>query len=168
MWVYPYEDDIEHIRYNVVNGILLRPYISGLVWNLSEEGLAALREGIDVYKEIRGRIPSMVPLFPLGFSTINSPVMAYGLREKRTGGSSPDISGNGSPRRAYLSVFTPLTDTAEIPLTSLKRDGSRITGVRVLYPRESACEYSYDDMSGVLKVKMPHAKCARLFEVTTE
>ena len=26
MWVYPYEDEEEHVIYNVVNGMLLRPY----------------------------------------------------------------------------------------------------------------------------------------------
>ena len=36
MWVYPYEDNEEHVIYNMVNGLLLRPYISGMVWKMSD------------------------------------------------------------------------------------------------------------------------------------
>ena len=35
MWVYPYVDEREHVIFNMVNGILLRPYVSGIVWNMS-------------------------------------------------------------------------------------------------------------------------------------
>lgn len=47
MWVYPYEDEEEHVLFNMVNGLLLRPYISGKVWALSQLSLDRLREGID-------------------------------------------------------------------------------------------------------------------------
>ena len=30
MWVYPYKDEREHVIYNMVNGLLLRPYMSGM------------------------------------------------------------------------------------------------------------------------------------------
>ena len=67
MWVYPYEDDREHIIYNMVNGLLLRPYVSGMVWKMSRENLELMREGIDLYKQIRGEIKEAEPFFPLGF-----------------------------------------------------------------------------------------------------
>lgn len=54
-WVYPYEDDREHVIYNVVNGLLLRPYCSGKPWILSPDNRALYREGMDTYKVIRSR-----------------------------------------------------------------------------------------------------------------
>lgn len=68
MWVYPYEDDREHVIYNMVNGLLLRPYISGMVWKMSEENLKLMAEGIALYKQIRDGIKDGVPIFPLGFA----------------------------------------------------------------------------------------------------
>jgi alpha-galactosidase len=144
MWVYPYVDEREHIIYNVVNGILLRPYISGLVWNISDESFDIFKEGISVYKEIRGDITGMVPYFPLGFTTVKSDVLAYGLKKEG---------------KAYLSVFTPRTDEAEIPLTF-----GDVKSVKVIYPKSEDCSYTYEN--GILKIKMPQEKCARLFEIT--
>ena len=43
MWVYPYRDDREHVIFNMVNGILLRPYISGIVWRMSDAQMDVLR-----------------------------------------------------------------------------------------------------------------------------
>lgn len=187
MWVYPYEEDIEHIRYNVVNGLLLRPYFSGLVWNLSEEGLTALKEGIDLYKKIRERIPSMVPFFPLGFSTVESAVLAYGLREDtsflvnsndkndngntdnsvkdKSGGKEDLGSAAANTSVAYLSVFMPAADSAQVPLRYLEKDGGRIADVRVLYPSTGECKYTYDASKKVLEVQMPQQRCARLFGI---
>ena len=131
----------------MVNGILLRPYISGMVWNLSENSMAVLREGIDVYKAIRGEIREMVPFFPLGFGRVNDAQLAYGLRGEN---------------RAYLSVFAVQSDAAEIPLKSLNRE---ITGVKVIYPSSVDCAFSLDG-NQCLTVRMPKPECARLFEIT--
>ena len=62
MWVYPYEDEEEHVIYNVVNGMLLRPYISGMVWKLGENSMNRMKEGISLYKEIREEVRDGVPL----------------------------------------------------------------------------------------------------------
>jgi alpha-galactosidase len=145
MWVYPYEDNAEHVIYNMVNGILLRPYVSGLVWDISEENFRIFQEGIAVYKEVRKDLTGMVPFFPLGFGSVKSPVLAYGVKNEG---------------KAYLSVFTPEADYAEIPL---ERHLGTPREVRVIYPKAELCEYSCTD--GVLRVKMPRKQCARLFEI---
>mgnify|MGYP000420611222 FL=1 len=67
MWVYPYKDEPEHVIYNMVNGLLLRPYISGLVWDISGENFQLMKEGLDVYKEIRVNLVEMVPFSRLVF-----------------------------------------------------------------------------------------------------
>ena len=146
MWVYPYEDDREHVIYNMVNGLLLRPYMSGMVWKLSGECMSLLKEGVSLYKKIRDDVRKALPFFPLGFNSIRDEVLAYGLLLED---------------HAYLSVFTPKTDTAVIPLSFR---GKEIDSVRVLYPSAADCEYHLKD--GVLTVKMPQAKAARLFHLT--
>ena len=147
MWVYPYEEDDEHIIFNMVNGLLLRPYMSGLVWKLSDQQLALLKEGIDVYKEIRGDIPESLPYFPLGFGNVKDSVLAYGLK---------------NDPKAYLSVFCTHQESAEIPLSF----GKKIKEVKVLYPRDIRCTYEWTQ--DCLKVTMPQEKCARLFEIVFE
>ena len=144
MWVYPYEDNEEHVIYNMVNGLLLRPYISGMVWKMSDTGMKRMQEGIALYKEIRSDVRDGVPFFPLGFGHIRDKALAYGI-----------INGDV----AYLAVFTPATDEVEIPLTLEKE----IEEVSVIYPKEQLCEYSYEN--GVLHVKMPQKAAARLFRI---
>ena len=141
-WVYPYENDREHVIYNVVNAMLIRFYCSGRVWELSPENLALYKEGIDAYKSIRGDIHKMLPFFPLGFTTIKSDTLAYGLKDEN---------------RAFLSVFTPYSDYAEIPLKHIPSYRS----VKVFYPSSGDCEYKVED--GMLKIKMPQKSCARTF-----
>ena len=145
MWVFPYEDDPEHVIFNMVNGLLLRPYISGSVWNMSENSMSLLREGIETYKSIRDDLKNMVPVFPLGFGRVNQTQLAYGLTDGE---------------KTYLSVFTINNDTAEIPLCSLKH---QISKVEVLYPKTVNCEFTVVD--SILKIKMPHSNCARLFKL---
>ena len=147
MWVYPYVDEREHVIFNMVNGILLRPYISGIVWSMSEDSMATLREGISTYKAIRSALRQMVPFFPLGFGRVGDSQLAYGVK------------GKG---KAYLSVFTVNNDRAEIPLGSL----GAIRSAKVIYPAAQDCEYAVED--GVLKVKLPADTCARLFEIEFE
>ena len=145
MWVYPYEDEREHVVFNMVNGILLRPYISGIVWNMSDASMAVLREGIAAYKAIRGELKGMVPFFPLGFGRVNDACLAYGVR-------------NGE--KAYLSVFAIHSDTVEIPLCALHGE---VRAVKVLYPAAPDCECVLAD--GALRVTLPGKACARLLEI---
>ena len=148
MWVYPYEDDREHVIFNMVNGILLRPYISGRVWKLSEENFDVLREGISVYKTIRQEIRTMTPFFPFGFGHVNDKQLAYGVKSKN---------------KAYLSGFAIDDDYLRVPLKELN---GRIVNVKVIYPKRSDCRYWVD--SEELHVKMPVRKTARLFELEIE
>ena len=145
MWVYPYRDEREHVIFNMVNGLLLRPYISGIVWDMSEGSMALMREGIGVYKAIRAELKDMVPFFPLGFGRVNDRRLAYGVR---------------GDKKAYLSVFTIGSREAEIPLTCL----GDFRAVKVIYPSSGDCEAVLED--GVLRVTMPGDTCARLFEIT--
>ena len=148
MWVYPYEDEAEHVIYNMVNGILLRPYMSGMVWKLGDESMSLLAEGVSLYKKIRCDVRHGLPFFPLGLNTIRDDVLAYGLK---------------LDDHAYLSVFTPKTDTAVIPL---EFDGKKVTRAEVIYPSTENC--SYELTENTLRVSMPQKAAARLFRLTLE
>ena len=131
--------------FNMVNGILLRPYISGIVWKMSEASMEILREGIAKYKDIRGDVKQMAPFFPRGMNRVNDKELAYGLR------------GEG---KAYLSVFTIDKGTAEIDLACLKQP---VKDVKVIYPSTGDCAF---EMEGTkLKVTFPAKTAARLFEI---
>lgn len=147
MWVYPYVNEREHVVYNVVNGLLLRPYVSGLVWNMSEDNLQLMKEGISLYKgKIRKDLPQMVPFWPLGLHNVQSEVLAYGLRDEKM---------------AYLAVFAVKTQNAEIDLSCLNLSES--AKAKVLYPSSCDCDYSLKE--GTLYVHLPQEACARLFEI---
>lgn len=143
MWVYPYEDEPEHVIYNMVNGLLLRPYVSGMVWKLSEESMELMREGIALYKDIRKDLKEGTPFFPLGFCQVGDPVLAYGVRTEKT---------------VYLSVFAPGAKEAVIPLEL----GGDPKEVSVIYPAAENCTYAYE-ADGTLRVELPRERTARLF-----
>ena len=145
MWVYPYKDERDHVIYNMVNGLLLRPYMSGMVWDMGEESLELMREGISLYKEIRDDVKKGVPVFPLGFTDTRDDVLAYAIKTES---------------KTYLAVFTPKTDKAEIPLAAAGITG---TSAKVIYPATGDCTYKVED--GKLQVAMPQVICARLFEI---
>lgn len=146
MWVYPYADDREHVIFNMVNGLLLRPYVSGMVWDLSDASMALLREGIATYKRIRGDIRRMTPFFPLGLNRVGDANLAYGLRD---GG------------HAYLSVWGIGTNRVRVPLNGLGRE---IRSAKVVYPASEDCRYRIE--GGALTVELPGENCARTFELT--
>lgn len=145
MWVFPYEDDAEHIIYNMVNGILLRPYISGMVWKLSDEKLALLEKGISLYKEIRDEVRTMMPFLPEGFNDRRADILYYGLKNEH---------------KMYLAVFGVNKDTIEIDLRKL---GAEVKEARIIYPEKHDSAVSY--MEGYLAVNLPQKKCARLLEL---
>lgn len=145
MWVYPYEDDREHTIYNMVNGLLLRPYVSGMVWKMSGSNLELMKEGIDLYKQIRGEIKEAVPFFPLRFCDVRDSVLAYGLK---------------GDKNTYLAVFMPHAREGSIPIDF----ADQVEAVSVIYPKEEDCSYCLKN--GELKIAMPQETCGRLFKFT--
>ena len=141
MWVYPYQDNREHVIFNMVCGLLLRPYVSGRVWDLSEASLDLMREGIELYRRIRGEIRTMTPFFPLGFARVGDDGLAWGLR----GGD-----------RAYLAVFAVRGRGVRVPMEG-------IAAARAIYPAGEDCRLEIG--TDALTVEMPAEGCARLFEI---
>ena len=143
-WVYPYEDDPEHVIFCMVTGLLLRPYISGKVWQLSQPQLDLMAQGIALYKEkIRRRLIRATPFFPLGLSRENDPVLAFGVEDANGG---------------FVAVFGIDQDVMTLNLPTKKP----IKRVKCIYPDSEDCRYSVYQQK--LTVALPQKKCARLFE----
>lgn len=147
IWVYPYENDREHVIFNVVNGILNRPYISGRIGELSSQNFSLLEEGISLYKEIRSSIRSGTPFYPLGLADESKNILAYGIL---------------CPRKAYLAVWGISDKEVSIPLSFSKS----ISSIQVIYPHTEDCQYHWKQ--DLLSVTFPKEKCARLFEIQFE
>ena len=145
MWVYPYVDEREHVIYNMVNGLLLRPYISGLVWNMSKDNLELMKEGISLYKNvIRKDLTKMVPIWPAGFNRVGSDSLYYGVT-------------NGT--KAYLAVFAPKTNEVEVDISSL----GDIKSATIIYPSEDNTTVELN--KSILTLKFANDGCARLLEI---
>lgn len=144
IWVYPYQDTAEHVVFNLINGILLRPYLSGQVCSLSESSLQIMQEGIAVYREIRGELKDSLPCYPLGFSSPDTPVIVYSAVCRQ---------------RAFLAVFALKELSVKIPLCFPKE----VASVKQLYPAAPDCEFYWEDR--LLSVTLPALKTARLFEL---
>lgn len=145
MWVYPYRDEREHIIWNAVNGLLLRPYISGQVWDLSSENFALLAEGIACYRSMRSRIRSMVPFWPEGFSRPRSKSYCYGLRDDQG---------------AYLCVWSQEEKEVIVDLSCLPS----LASVCRRYPSKDDCSVRLEGTKVVLE--LPAAPGTRLLELS--
>ena len=106
-----------------------------------------MREGISLYKEIRGEIREGVPVFPRGFNDITDPVLAYGVKKGST---------------VYLAVFMVREQEGRIPLDL----GGKVKEISVIYPKTVGCEYRMEEDG--LWVKMPQKVAARLFKIQLE
>lgn len=144
MWVYPYEDEREHVIWNMVNGLLLRPYISGLIWDISDENFNLMKDGISLYKKIRCDVKEMLPFWPEGFNTVKSEVLTYGLKGEN---------------KAYLAVFMVKKNEAVVSLKKFPE----IKSARVIYPQNSGCELELKGNN--LRIQTNDVKEARLIEI---
>lgn len=165
VWSYPLRDgDPEEAVFNMVNALLCRIHQSGHLAELSPERFALVREGISVYKEIRGDIRISTPYWPLGLAHTEDPWVALAVRTQE---------------RAYLAVWRRGTpdagagsDFCELPLSGLweeeTENGRGRWNISLRYPAEALREhadFSFAPSSGVLTVRFGEPVMARLFEI---
>ncbi|KAL4804609.1 glycoside hydrolase superfamily [Aspergillus unguis] len=150
-WAYPqpeWKDEI--IALTVVNSLLGRIHLSGRLDLLSEHQFGILKEGMDVYREIRADLPHSMAFWPLGLPKWHDEWLALGIKEQKG-------------ERVYVSVWRRGgEDTIDLPVPHLK--GKKVD-VELLYPKAFGAEMEWTD--GVLRVKVPAAVCARLFRLTS-
>lgn len=157
VWAYPmnHEEEVseralqEETVFNMVNAMLLRIHQSGHLAKLDEMRLGLVKEGIAVYKRIRGDIAASLPFWPLGLSSFTDEWSALGLKcgEKR-----------------YVAVWRRKgqKDTVDLPIPGLKE---KAAVVKRIYPSYAEERFTWNANQGTLTVQLPEENTARLFEI---
>ncbi|SEK85854.1 glycoside hydrolase family 36 protein [Ruminococcus albus] len=146
VWSYPLETgDWEEVVFNMVNAMLLRVHQSGHLARLETERKALVKEGIDVYKSIRGDIANGVPFYPLRLSKFSDNWSALGLR---------------CDGRIYLAVWhREGSGNCVIPIKSDFND----VKVSCIYPSYNEEKFAYNPNNRTLSLRFSRPNMARLF-----
>lgn len=84
IWSYPKaESDLAAVTFNMVSAMLQRIHLSGQVQKMSDAALDKMREGVALYKELRGEIATALPFFPLGLPDDRSGWLCLGMKTKK-------------------------------------------------------------------------------------
>lgn len=152
IWSYPLrEGDDEEVVFNMVNALLLRVHQSGHLAELSPRRRALVKEALDYYKLIRKDIPEAFPFWPLGLPKREDHWMSLGLRRPE----KPVI---------YLAVWRVGGDATSQVLSLPELQGEALS-IRCAYPQNFEGTWNWDAVAGELKVTLPQARSARLFEI---
>ncbi|MFP4977273.1 alpha-galactosidase [Paenibacillus sp. CN-4] len=153
VWSYPLRDgDDEEVIFNMVNALLLRVHQSGHLAELTPRRRELVKEALDYYKSIRADIPEAVPFWPLGLPEQGAGWISLGLR--RDG-------------KQYVAVWRIGGSEAEQTLPIPQLAGAAAEA-RLAYPAGAAGGCAWDAEAGVLRVTLPEARTARVFEITAK
>ncbi len=153
VWSYPLlTGDREEVIFNMVNAILLRIHQSGHLAMLSQERFALVKEGIALYKTIRGEIAQGLPIWPLGLPHFDDQWISLGLVCDAT---------------IYLAVWrlSGGDETCVLPCHHLR---DQALAVDCIYPAEHACRWNWSSSAGTLSVTLPQQNSARLMRLTKQ
>ncbi|KAL3476625.1 glycoside hydrolase superfamily [Aspergillus californicus] len=150
-WAYPQPEwDDETNAMTVVNSLLGRIHLSGRLDLLKPHQFDIIKQGMDVYRSIRGDLPTATAFWPLGFPHWHDGWLALGMAAE---------CGN----RFYVAVWRRGGgDTIELPVSGLR---GRSVACELLYPVAFGAEFEWRE-EGVLRVKLASELCARLFRLT--
>jgi alpha-galactosidase len=149
VWAYPQPDyDNELNAFCLVNALLGRVHLSGRLDLMSSRQLGRVRAGVNAYKTIRAQIRSSVPRWPLGLPGWYDPWVALALDDGED--TLLAVWRRGGLDRCHLK----LPWLAGMPST-----------VQVLYPTDLPTTASWDRSTGVLRLTLPPAPCARLLRL---
>jgi alpha-galactosidase len=146
-WAYPqpsWDDEINALT--VVNSLLGRVHLSGLLNELSEHQHQLITDGMAVNKCIRGELRHGVPFWPLGMPGWSDEWLALGYEcgDKR-----------------YLSVWRRGgEETCVLPIRGLR---GLALQTACMYPTQMPSKAGWDPSKGDLTVTLPAVPSARLF-----
>lgn len=156
VWSYPLKDaGREECIFNMVNAMMLRIHQSGHLAEISPEGYALVKEGIDCYKSMREDIRRAMPFWPLGLAKAEDRWLCLGL-------------WNEERQRGYLALWKrdAEDEEKEIPLfpDSFFADIRRDVQITQIYPKEEeSCLKCCD--SHKVTVVFPERTMARIFMI---
>jgi len=85
IWSCPMPDESDdQIRLNMVNAMLTRMHLSGKIFELSDHQLGIIRDGVALYKKIRGDISTSLPFYPCGLPCYDQKLFCAGYRGANT------------------------------------------------------------------------------------
>lgn len=152
IWSYPVgKEDEEEAIFNMVNALLFRVHQSGHLTGLSSECYERVKEGIHLYKEIRGQIREGIPFWPLGFPVFGDEWISYGMQLK-------------DRQEFYLAVWHigEGKDAVSLPLKKIK--GEKVQA-ECIYPSNKEVSFRWDSEEGIFEVVLPKYPTARLFHL---
>ncbi len=148
IWSYPLtEGDAEEVIFNMINSMLLRIHQSGHLSNLNEERITLVKEGINVYKEIRKDIPSAIPTWYTGIPKIDDEWFSFALESKQ---------------ESYLAVWrtNSLNNQFSIQVPY------EIENVEQIYPQKSKQSGKHIHTKDTILFDFEKNKMARLYRIT--
>ena len=187
VWTYPkYHEELEGKKetkqskellreetiFNMVNAMLLRIHQSGNLAQLDLTRKALVKEGIEVYKQIRKDIPKFLPFWLQGMMSYQDEWVSFGLEE-------PTRQG----QKAYLAVWKRTADKElnagrEEPFASdclsveklyfperWKEKTGETLRVRCIYPKENDVIFKYDRIGHCLVIVTEKEVMGRLFVI---
>jgi alpha-galactosidase len=128
--------------------MLGRVHLSGRLDILDEARLALITEGIEVYKQVRHRIPEATGVWPLGLPGWYDTWCAVGLSDEE--GILVQVWRRGGD------------DSIALPFPALK---GRDIDVDTLYPSGRPAPTVWSSESGILDLTLPAAPSARLLRL---
>ncbi|VUC37246.1 unnamed protein product [Clonostachys rosea] len=152
-WAYPQPEwDDELNAFSLVNSMMGRLYLSGRLDRLSANQLVIVREGVDVYKQMRGHLRLAHAIWPLGLPKWRDDWVAMGLvsADKKT--THIAIWRRGGPTKMDI----PLRKVPSAPT-----DGN----LTVLFPTMFKTMADWDGTTGTLRLELPDTPCARVLRL---
>ncbi|EXK46427.1 alpha-galactosidase [Fusarium oxysporum f. sp. lycopersici 4287] len=151
-WAYPQPEWSDELNaFTVVNSLLGRVYLSGRLDHLSPSQMELITEGMHAYKTIRQYLVTAHAIWPLGLPRWHDDWISLGLE-----------TDNG----LYLSVWRRGGSCSkEIPLPRLAGCGK--AQVNVLYPKRLPTQAIWNEGHGILELKLPETRCARVLHITS-
>ncbi len=143
IWAYPLKtDSLGLVEENIANALLQRLYLSGQILDLGEKEISAIKDGVELYKGIRGEIAESVPFYPIGFPNRNGGTICVGFEYKNC-------------KRILVCGAEEKDIDVQITVDC--------TSAKILYPRNTAAEVACKDNK--LNIRLPEKCTAVIVEV---
>ncbi|MBQ7565337.1 MAG: alpha-galactosidase [Lachnospiraceae bacterium] len=180
VWSYPVNRksaEPEEVIYNMVNALLLRIHQSGHLAELPKESVALVKDGLSVYRSIRGDIKNATVFLPNGFADNRDKWLCSGLQLDDSAYLcvwKREMKGKLDNRRLLTREEREDENAFSIPLSSLPFGGTGKT-VEQIYPSEKMYDLNdalyeglkapYTCKDDILTVRFEQPVMARLYRI---
>lgn len=144
VWSYPRKQNTnEQVAFNMVNSMLQRMNLSGEIKDLDDKQFALVKEGVEVYKNLRKIIKEAVPFYPYGLAKYGDKWLCLGLK---------------SEKETYLSVWRMDGENEEISIPAEYKNAE------IIYPLNLGAKIEKE--ADCIKVCLPEKYNAVLIKLS--